>query len=55
MRVVYGRYGTANMVDQHVVATKAIADGDADTLRRAIAEDIGDGMRMIGESELGEV
>ncbi len=54
MRVVYGRYGTAKMVDQHVVATQAIAAGDAEALRRAIAEDIGDGMRMIGESELGE-
>lgn len=53
MRVVYGRFGTANLVDQHVVATQAIADGDVEALKRAIAEDIGDGMNLIRESELG--
>lgn len=54
MRVVYGRFGTASLIDQHQVATRAIADGDAEALRRAIAEDIGDGMSLIQESELGE-
>ena len=52
MRVVYGRFGTANLVDQHVVATQAIVDRDADALRRAITDDIGDGMNLIRESEL---
>lgn len=42
MRVVYGRYGTANMVDQHRVAIAAIAAGDAAALGAAIAADIGD-------------
>jgi DNA-binding GntR family transcriptional regulator len=54
MRVVYGRYGTANLIDQHLAATEAIAKGDAEALRRAIAGDIGDGMNLIRESELGE-
>lgn len=50
MRVVYGRYGTVKLIDQHQVATRAIADGDADALHRAITDDIGDGMNLIRES-----
>ena len=42
MRVVYGRYGTASLVDQHQVAIAAITAGDAAALGRAIAADIGD-------------
>jgi DNA-binding GntR family transcriptional regulator len=42
MRVVYGRYGTANMVDQHRMAIAAIAAGDGAALAAAIAADIGD-------------
>lgn len=42
MRVVYGRYGTASMVDQHQVAVEAITRGDAAALRAAITADIGD-------------
>lgn len=42
MRVVYGRYGTANLVDQHRVAIAAIAAGDAQALGAAIKADIGD-------------
>jgi DNA-binding GntR family transcriptional regulator len=53
MRVVYGRYGTANLADQHVVATQAIADKDANALRDAITHDISDGMNLIREGELG--
>ncbi len=53
MRVVYGRFGTANLVDQHLVATQAIAERDAARLHSAIAGDIGDGMNLIRESELG--
>jgi len=50
MRVVYGRYGTANLVDQHRIALDAIADGDAGALRKAIASDIADGMGLIGRA-----
>ncbi len=42
MRVVYGRYGTANLVDQHRQAIAAIAAGDSAALAAAIAADIGD-------------
>lgn len=47
MRVVYGRVGTANLVDQHQVAIRAIGAGDAKRLGRAILADIRDGMRLI--------
>ncbi len=50
MRVVYGRYGTANLVDQHRVALDAIEAGDAGALHKAIAGDIGDGMGLIGRT-----
>jgi len=49
MRLVYGRMGTATLVDQHRVATAAIAAGDPERLRQAIHEDIMDGMRLIRE------
>ena len=42
MRVVYGRYGTANLVDQHREAIAAIVAGDADALAAAVSADIGD-------------
>ena len=50
MRVVYGRFGTTNLVDQHRIALEAIEARDADALRRAIASDISDGMGLIGRS-----
>ncbi|MEO8927498.1 MAG: GntR family transcriptional regulator [Caulobacteraceae bacterium] len=50
MRVVYGRYGTANLVDQHRIALDAIEARDEAGLRRAIASDIADGMGLIGRS-----
>ncbi len=50
MRVVYGRVGTANLVDQHEVALQAIRAGDAAKLGRAILADIRDGMGLIGKS-----
>jgi DNA-binding GntR family transcriptional regulator len=50
MRVVYGRHGTANMVDQHRVAVEAIIAKDEDALRTAIASDIREGMGLIGRS-----
>lgn len=50
MRLVYGRLGTAHFNDQHQAAIAAIAAKDADALRRAIADDIGDGMGLIVRS-----
>jgi len=50
MRVVYGRVGTANLVDQHEVAIEAISAGDARKLKEAILADIRDGMGLIGQS-----
>ena len=50
MRVVYGRFGTANLVDQHRVALDAIEAGDAEALRTAIAGDIRDGMGLIARN-----
>ncbi len=49
MRVVYGRYGTANLVDQHRKALDAIEKSDAEGLRKAIASDIADGMGLIAQ------
>jgi len=51
MRVVYGRVGTARLIDQHQQALDAIVRGDAGTLRAAIAGDIADGERLIAEGE----
>ncbi len=53
MRVVYGRYGTANLVDQHQIALAALAAGDEAALRAAIASDIADGMGLIGRGAWG--
>ena len=47
MRVVYGRVGTARLVDQHQQALDAIARGDAQALRRAVAGDIADAQALI--------
>jgi DNA-binding GntR family transcriptional regulator len=52
MRVVYGRVGTANLVDQHAVALEALARSDEAALRQAICGDIADGMGLIGRSAL---
>jgi DNA-binding GntR family transcriptional regulator len=54
MRHVYGRWGTAHLVDQHHVALDCIAKNDPEGVRRAIAADIGDGMGIIGRSALAE-
>ena len=50
MRVVYGRFGTANLVDQHQLALAAIRARDVTGLRRALRADIRDGMLLIGSS-----
>ena len=50
MRVVYGRFGTANLIDQHQVAIACIERGDAPGFVRAISMDIADGMGLVGQS-----
>lgn len=52
MRLVYGRFGTANLVDQHAVALAAIEAGDAEALAQAIHRDLADGMGLIGREGL---
>jgi DNA-binding GntR family transcriptional regulator len=52
MRVVYGRFGTAQLVDQHGIALQAIEAGDRVALGRAIHADIEDGMGLIGRNGL---
>jgi DNA-binding GntR family transcriptional regulator len=54
MRVVYGRYGTADLVDQHRLAVAAIEAKDAEGLRAAIASDLRDGMGLIGRGVWGD-
>jgi DNA-binding GntR family transcriptional regulator len=50
MRVVYGRFGTANLTDQHEVMLRAMRCNDAAHLKRALLADIRDGMGLIGAS-----
>jgi DNA-binding GntR family transcriptional regulator len=50
MRTVYGRYGTANLIDQHRIAMEAIENCNAKALHKAIASDISDGMGLIVQS-----
>jgi DNA-binding GntR family transcriptional regulator len=52
MRVVYGRFGTARLVDQHQVALAAIESHDRGALGLAIHRDIEDGMGLIGRNGL---
>lgn len=52
MRVVYGRYGTANMVDKHKAAAEAIAANDKAALHAAIKADIGDCADLMNETDL---
>lgn len=52
MRTVYGRVGTANLVDQHKEAIRAIDRQDRQALREAIAGDIQDGMGLLGKEIL---
>jgi DNA-binding GntR family transcriptional regulator len=50
MRVVYGRFGTANLTDQHELMLRALATRDVAGLKRALLTDIRDGMGLIGAS-----
>jgi DNA-binding GntR family transcriptional regulator len=55
MRVVYGRYGTANLTDQHELMIRALRARDAPGLKRALVADIRDGMGLIGASGFAAV
>jgi DNA-binding GntR family transcriptional regulator len=50
MRMIYGRVGTAGLVDHHKSALDAIAAGDAAGLSDAIRLDIREGMTLIGQA-----
>ena len=50
LRVVCGRYGTANLPDMHDQAIQAIRDGDMDALRVSIEADINQGMDQIART-----
>ena len=52
MRSVYGRLGTAALVDHHVNALEAIVARDAEALATAIRADIMDGMELIASTVL---
>ncbi|WP_299810733.1 GntR family transcriptional regulator [uncultured Roseibium sp.] len=52
MRTVYGRVGTASLVDRHKEAIRAVELGDKQALRTAIAADISQGMGLLGKEIL---
>jgi DNA-binding GntR family transcriptional regulator len=54
MRLVYERYGTGKVSNQHHTAIAAIERGDAEGLTRAIRRDIEEGMGLIGRNGLTE-
>ncbi len=49
MRLVYGRHGTANLIDQHKQAIEALQNRDSLALRTAISEDVRQGMLLISD------
>lgn len=55
MRMIYGRVGTAGVVDHHKTALAAIAHGDTAALADAIRLDIRAGMSLIGEALRADV
>jgi DNA-binding GntR family transcriptional regulator len=48
MSVVYARFGTANLSDQHELMIRALRRRDSRGLKRALVADIRDGMGLIG-------
>lgn len=50
MRMIYGRVGTAGLVDHHKAALSAIAAGDGEALAEAVRLDVREGMSLIGEA-----
>ncbi len=51
MRVVYGRVGTVNLIDQHALALEAIAKRDAVQMRAVIEADIMDGIHLVADTQ----
>ena len=47
MRQMAGRFGTANLEDQHALALMAIETGNEELLRQAIRQDILDGLTLV--------
>lgn len=52
MRTVYGRVGTASLIDQHKEAIRAVEQKNISALRAALAGDISDGMGLLGTAIL---
>lgn len=50
LRVVCGRFGTANLTDHHRMATTALRAGDATQVRIAIEEDIRQGIAFVRQT-----
>jgi DNA-binding GntR family transcriptional regulator len=50
LRVVCGRFGTANLVDHHREATAALRAGDFAAVKHAMREDIRQGMEFIRQT-----
>jgi DNA-binding GntR family transcriptional regulator len=50
LRVVCGRYGTANLVDHHREATTALRNGDAAKVKSSIEEDIRQGIAFVRQT-----
>ncbi|WP_298841081.1 GntR family transcriptional regulator [uncultured Roseobacter sp.] len=50
LRVVCGRFGTANLPDKHAELLEALAAGDPDAAARAVVGDVEQGMRQIREA-----
>lgn len=47
LRIVCGRYGTANLPDKHSEALRALREGDGPRAARAIADDIRQGLGQV--------
>lgn len=54
LRVVLGRYGTANLPDKHAEAMDAMRSGDAELVAAAIRADIEQGIAQVHETLLSE-
>ncbi|MFT7106510.1 MAG: DNA-binding GntR family transcriptional regulator [Yoonia sp.] len=50
LRVVCGRYGTANLIDHHRAATTALREGNAAKVKAAIEEDIRQGIAFVRQA-----
>ncbi len=50
LRVVCGRFGTEKLLDQHREAILALRDGDAENVKKAIEEDIRQGLALVRQT-----